>query len=229
MNIESIAKVGTQHITLSERVYRELRSAIIYRHILPGQQLRSEDLSRRLGVSRTPVKEALSRLRVEGLVDYTERHGFTVVNISRKDLPEIYEGQLMMELNAVEAGLAEATADDLAAIRDCAQNFEQKWRLTPPDFQLTYDADLALHRSVVALGHNQCAMDWYSELEAAIQGIRLAFMNGRSDVDWTAAATEHAAIMDALECRDAAQAMATLRAHAEGRVARMLSYLGPSA
>ncbi|MCL5027171.1 MAG: GntR family transcriptional regulator [Chloroflexi bacterium] len=225
MNIESIAKVGTQHITLSERVYRELRSAIIYRHILPGQQLRSEDLSRRLGVSRTPVKEALSRLRVEGLVDYTERHGFTVVNVSQNDLPEIFEAQLMVVSNAVETGLATASEEEIAEIRKAAEEVVAARDLDPPDCQVMYDADSSFHRAIVGLGHNQCAMDWYCQLDAAIQGIRLSFIAGRTDVNQKNPRAEHAAIMDALERRDVAQALAALELHCERKLARVLAHL----
>ncbi len=225
MNTDSIAKVGTQHITLSERVYRELRSAIIYQHIRPGQQLRSEELSRRLGVSRTPVKEALSRLRVEGLVEYTERHGFTVVDVTPDDLPEIFEAQTMVELNAVETGLAAATEQDLYALREAAQELERSAGKENPDFQVAYDADVRFHRLLVALGHNQCAMDWVSELEAAVQGTRLGFIAGRSQFDYASREAEHEAIVDALEARDLPRALEAVRVHGEGKLGRIMAYL----
>ncbi len=225
MNTDSIAKVGTQHITLSERVYRELRSAIVYQHIRPGQQLRSEELSHRLGVSRTPVKEALSRLRVEGLVEYTERHGFTVVNVTPDDLPAIYEAELMVELASVEAGLPSITDQELEELRHAMAEVETVREVNPPDYQLAYDADIHFHRGLVALGRNQCAMDWYTELDAALQGTRLAFIAGRSHFDYDKREAEHVAIVEALAARDVPRTMEAIRAHNASKVERIMGYL----
>jgi len=226
MNMDAIPKVGTEHLTLSEQVYRELRSAIIYQRIPPGQQLRSEELSSRLGVSRTPVKEALSRLRVEGLVDYSERHGFSVVSVTPRDLPEIYEAQLMIEQDTVENGLANATAEELASVHKAADLFKQLCEGSPPDAPACYDADLEFHKALVALSHNQSAIDRYDQLSAAVQSVRLASIGTRSGFDLATPVVEHEAIVSALKHRDVAQAMAAILAHDTGRLDRVLHYVG---
>ncbi len=227
MSTDWIAQVGTQHITLSERVYQELRSAIIYRRIPPGQQLRSEELSRRMGVSRTPVKEALSRLRVEGLVDYTERHGFTVVKVNPADLPAVYDAQLMLQLNSIETGLPTASDEDIRAVKDAAAQARRLREVETPDVQALYDADRAFHQAVVAIGKNEVAVDWFNQLNAEVQGVRIAFLGNRSREDLLVApATEHQAIVEAIERRDVLAAMEAVKAHFANRLERHHRYSG---
>jgi DNA-binding GntR family transcriptional regulator len=226
METDAIPRVGKEHLTLSERVYRELRSAIIYQRIAPGTQLRSEELSDRLGVSRTPVKEALSRLRVEGLVNYSERHGFAVIKVTPQDLPDIYEAQMMIELAAIETGLPSASAEDLAQVLAAGRSHSQLVETDQLDFQMAYDADLGFHRAIAALGHNQSAIDWYAQLEAAVQGVRLAAMSPSTMREAVAShRAEHQPIFDGLERKNVAQAQAAVQSHTQKRLERTLQHI----
>ena len=82
---------------LNEEVYRALKDAILQRRLAPGTKLREEQLSRDLGVSRTPIREALRKLEVEGFVEVLPRRGAVVTNLDDHDIAEIYEVREALE------------------------------------------------------------------------------------------------------------------------------------
>ncbi|TDR88087.1 GntR family transcriptional regulator [Enterovirga rhinocerotis] len=106
--------------TSTDRVYGELRRKVIDSDLAPGSQILEQDLATMLGVSRTPVREALIRLENEGLVEIIPRHGVRIVPVSLTDMREIYE--VCVSLESTAAGLAAAAAlppdaiDELTAI-----------------------------------------------------------------------------------------------------------------
>jgi GntR family transcriptional regulator, rspAB operon transcriptional repressor len=209
----AIPKVGIDHRTLAERVFQELRHAIVYGTLSPGTRLQSEELAQRLGVSRTPVKEALSRLRVEGLVEYNERRGFSVVDYSPEDLPEIHEALLMMEMAGIELGLAEASETEIEGIRAAADHFTQSCNETSPDAQVAYDQGNVFHYSLVKLNRNGIIEDWYSQLKAESQGLRLQAIHKEQAPEYFPLVDEHRPIVDAIEQRDANAAQTALQSH----------------
>jgi DNA-binding GntR family transcriptional regulator len=91
-------------------VYEELKSAIVDLRLAPGDPLREATLADQLGVSKTPIREALTRLEQEGLVETTSFKGAVVTGYSRQDLLEIYELRELLE-NAAARTAAESMAD----------------------------------------------------------------------------------------------------------------------
>ena len=95
---------------VTDWVYEELKSAIVDLRLAPGDPLREATLADRLGVSKTPIREALTRLEQEGLVETTSFKGAVVTGYSRQDLLEIYELRELLE-NAAARTAAESMAD----------------------------------------------------------------------------------------------------------------------
>src|SRR3990170_6161852 len=91
---------GTEN--LSARVYSEIKNLILSNEVMPGQKLRHQHLSERLGVSRTPVREALTRLVQEGHVSFLPNRGFTCKEIRMQEAEELYDLREAMEAFAVE-------------------------------------------------------------------------------------------------------------------------------
>src|SRR6478672_10391255 len=94
---------------VTDWVYEELKSAIIDLRLAPGEPLREAALADQLGVSKTPIREALTRLEQDGLVETTSFKGAAVTMYSRRDLQEIYELRELLEIAAVRKA---ATAMD---------------------------------------------------------------------------------------------------------------------
>ncbi|HEV8275811.1 MAG TPA: GntR family transcriptional regulator [Streptosporangiaceae bacterium] len=95
---------------MTDWVYEELKSAIVDLRLAPGDPLREATLADQLGVSKTPIREALTRLEQEGLVETTSFKGAVVTGYSRQDLLEIYELRELLE-NAAARTAAESMAD----------------------------------------------------------------------------------------------------------------------
>ena len=98
--------------SLSEQAYRQLRSRIVANVWPPGHQALEQAIALELGMSRTPVREALIRLQKEGLVEVVPRHGMRVLPVSANDMREIYE-----ILTALESMAAELTAQPIVPLR----------------------------------------------------------------------------------------------------------------
>ncbi|MCD2195994.1 GntR family transcriptional regulator [Actinomycetospora endophytica] len=104
----------------SERAQAALREAILGGELAPGAHLGEVELAERLGVSRTPVREALARLAAEGLVEAHAHRGARVVSFSPEDLDGIFDVRLALEPRATGRAAARATAADLDALDDLA-------------------------------------------------------------------------------------------------------------
>jgi DNA-binding GntR family transcriptional regulator len=102
---------------VTDWVYEEIRGAIVDLRLEPGAPLREAAIASQLGVSKTPVREALGRLEQEGLVEATSFKGAVVTNYSERDLQEIYELRELLEGVAVRAAATDADEETLAALR----------------------------------------------------------------------------------------------------------------
>jgi DNA-binding GntR family transcriptional regulator len=103
---------------VTDWVYEEIRGAIVDLRLEPGAPLREAAIASQLGVSKTPVREALGRLEQEGLVEATSFKGAVVTNYSERDLQEIYELRELLEGVAVRAAASDADDETLDALRD---------------------------------------------------------------------------------------------------------------
>jgi DNA-binding GntR family transcriptional regulator len=103
---------------VTDWVYEEIRGAIVDLRLAPGAPLREAAIATQLGVSKTPVREALGRLQQEGLVEATSFKGAVVSDYSERDLQEIYELRELLEGAAVRAAATDANDETLAALRD---------------------------------------------------------------------------------------------------------------
>lgn len=104
------------HERASERAQTALREAILHGELAAGAHLGEVELADRLGVSRTPIREALSRLAAEGLVEVHAHRGARVVSFSRADLDGIFDVRAALEPRATARAAERVTDDDLAAL-----------------------------------------------------------------------------------------------------------------
>jgi DNA-binding GntR family transcriptional regulator len=109
----------------TERAYRDIRAGILGGRHEPGSRLREEELARRIGVSRTPVREALRRLTADGLVEVSANRGAQVVSYSEDDLAEIFDLRALLESHA-HARAAELIEDSaIAHLSELADAMEE--------------------------------------------------------------------------------------------------------
>jgi DNA-binding GntR family transcriptional regulator len=134
--MEDAAAPEPRRETAADLAYRQLRQEILRGRLPSGAKLTEAALADRLGISRTPVREALKRLALEGYVHREAGQGARVAAIPADEIAQIFQLRLMLESYAVRRACEFATADEIAALRGLAQEMSAR---TPPESE----ADLA--------------------------------------------------------------------------------------
>ncbi len=196
---------------LTDTVYRTLKEQILARTFLPGHRLKVDELAEQLGVSRTPLKDALNLLASEGLVEIVPRRGTFVSDVSAADIAEVFEIRRALELLAAETLAERITPDQLAALR--AELHALPRAGDHADASEHMRRNLAFHQRFVELAGNRRLIELYEELRAHIQ---IGRVHARR-TDWRARLrqeqVEHEEILAALEARDAARLRAAVDSH----------------
>ncbi len=161
-------------ITSTEEVTQILREHIMSGQIHPGERLQQERLARALGVSRTPLRTALSNLANEGLLQYEANRGYTVRAFERKDIIDGYAARAVLEglaaARVASAGLDEATLAQMEEWLAVGDNALAKGRLDPIDIDDYRQMNVRLHDEIIAKADNR----WISELVRQTQLIPFA-------------------------------------------------------
>jgi len=201
-------------IRLSETVYNDLRDDIFAFRLMPGDRFAENDIAERLRVSRTPVREALMRLRSEGLVHGHFRNGWEVVPIDFARFAALYELREMIEVHAVRKLCRPEAANARALL---LAELDPVWR--PASALRLRDAlevaalDERFHLALVGAAGNPETDTVYRQVTERIRILRrLDFAYG----DCLAQTyDEHAAILAALEAGDSVQGAALIADHIE--------------
>ncbi|MCG8512005.1 MAG: GntR family transcriptional regulator [Rhodospirillales bacterium] len=138
--------------SLTEEAYARIKTQILNNRLPPGFQALEPELAQRLGMSRTPVREALIRLREDGLVEIIRRRGMRVLPVSPDDMREIYEALCCIESEAAALLAARQPPPDTAPLDRAMAEMEQA--LEKDDLDAWAVADNDYHRAVVGLCGN---------------------------------------------------------------------------
>jgi DNA-binding GntR family transcriptional regulator len=195
---------------LSGQVYSQIKTLILCNEILPGQKLHHQELSERLGVSRTPVREALTRLVQEGYVSLLPNRGFICKEIRLQEADELYQLREALEAFAVEKAienLTEAAVTELSAKIHLYGKDVQK-RFTRD--RLVYDQDV--HLEIARLSGNQTLAKTLAQVFERI--ILKRRTDGLYDpARGITAHQEHMKLLQAIKRRNTQEAVKIVRAH----------------
>ncbi len=204
---------------LSEQVYQRLKAELHEFSFTPGQRLSETALAGQMGVSRTPVREALTRLRDEGLVEVESKTGWFVCPIDFDRLDQLYDLRVLLELDAV-ARLAQSESPEtlLAPLR-------QVWLLPAAerlrDGQAVGELDERFHSALVSAAGNDEITRVHAEVTSRIRIVRRLDFTRDDRIDATY--QEHARILRAVLQRKVDQVRMLLRAHIEQSKAEVRS------
>jgi DNA-binding GntR family transcriptional regulator len=188
---------------LGDRVYRALRDEIVFLELPPGAAVREVEVARRLGVGRTPVREALQRLAMNYLVELVPGRGAFVTAVSLPDLVKITEIRVSLEGFAAARAAARATAAEREAMRGLREQITR----------LRLDQDV--HRAVYDATHNAFLEDCLHRfLNLTLRAWVLVLDSLGSSV--AGMVEEHARLIDAVVAGDAEKASALARQHITG-------------
>lgn len=217
MSLEVAAYRPIARRTLHEEVAERLRDMIIEGQLVPGQRIQEGAVGAQLGVSRTPLREAIKTLASEGLVEVLPAKGAVVRQFSARDLFEILE--VIKGLEQLGGRLACARASD-AMVADIGAMHARMLALYASRDRLEYfKLNQAIHAALVAASGNAVLAATHATLQSRIR--RLRFIGHEGPGNWAGAVAEHEAMMDALLARDADRLEAEIARHMDATLSRV--------
>lgn len=203
---------------LHELAIDRLRDLIVQGDLSPGARLNERLLCERLGISRTPLREAIKLLATEGLVRLLPHRGAQVAPLEARRLVDTLQVMGAMEGLAGELACRHANAATLSQIRSLHDEMLGKY--VARDLAGYFRCNQAIHLKIVEAGGNAVLASTYRQLNANV--LRARYMANLSQDRWDAAVREHEAIMAALEARDAPKLTRLLREHLALKLAAVL-------
>lgn len=194
----------------TQRAVAQLREMIFQGELSPGSDHLEAELAEKLGMSRTPVREAALTLEAQGLVALRPRRGMRVLPLSAQDMAEIYDVLTELESLAAEtAALKSLSATELAPLARSIQGMDNA--LHAKDREAWAEADGAFHRELVRLGGNARIMSLVAMMEDQVRRAKTVTLYMRPLP--TDSNTDHRAVYDAIARGDAVAARRIHHAH----------------
>lgn len=197
----------------ADYAYAALRREIVEQRFMPGRRMREIELSEWLGISRTPTRQALARLEVEGLLNLLPRHGLVVASLDERAMAELYEMRIALEGSSAAFAARHASERDIARLLE----FIEAEQHLPPAADALYRHNLAFHQALYTAGHNRFLVKSVAVLHDAMSllGPTTLAQPGRPGE----ALVEHRRIVDAIVRRDPDAAERAARDHIQQALA----------
>ncbi len=161
-------------LPLRDVVFNTLRQAILTGELKPGERLMEIHLANRLGVSRTPIREAIRKLELEGLVTMIPRRGAEVAQITEKSMNDVLEVRRAMDALCVELACDRISDEELEALKQACEGFEQA--VKTKDVKKIAQADVALHDIIVQATGNQRLVQLINNLSEQMYRYRFEYI-----------------------------------------------------
>lgn len=199
----SLASTPTERANQADLAYGRLKQLILDGNLPAGAQMLEQEAATRLNMSRTPVREAMVRLRQEGMVEIRPRHGMRVLPISASDMAEIYTVLTALEGTAAELVAQRGpTARQLAQLRGAVTDMQTA--LDRDDLKAWAAADEQFHLQLVRLSGNTRLIQMVGQLWDQAHRARMLTLQLRPTP--TNSVKEHAELVDAIAAGDGAEA-----------------------
>ena len=163
-----------EYLPLRDVVFNTLRQAILKGELKPGERLMEIALAERLGVSRTPIREAMRKLEQEGLVVMIPRRGAQVANITEKDLNDVLEVRIALENVAIEKACARMTEEEMRRLWLAAKEFEHT--IAEGNLVKLAEADVAFHEVIYQASDNKRLIQVLNNMREQIYRYRVEYL-----------------------------------------------------
>ncbi|GHE21449.1 GntR family transcriptional regulator [Halomonas urumqiensis] len=198
--------------TLAERVFQQLQDAIVRGELAPGSKITEPGLSKRYGISRGPLREAMRRLEAHRLIERVPHVGARVVKLSMKELLELFDVREALESMAARLAAEHMSREEIAGLREVLAVHESQSDLRSGEAYYQREGDLDFHYRIVLGSHNRMLMTMLcDDLYYLVRLYRTQF--SASGTRPQRAFVEHHRIVDAIEAGDAELAELLMRRH----------------
>lgn len=206
-------QLNDELLPLRDVVFNTLRQSILLGEMKPGDRLMEIHLANRLGVSRTPIREAIHKLELEGLVTIIPRRGAEVAQITEKSMKDVLEVRKALDALCAELACDRITEGGLSALRDACDNFEQC--VGTKDSKKIAQADVALHDIIVRATGNQRLIQLVNNMSEQMYRYRFEYIKDSSRHETLV--EEHRIIYQSIVCKDKVRAAAAARTHIDNQ------------
>lgn len=203
-----------EYLPLRDVVFNTLRQAILRGELKPGERLMEIQLANKLGVSRTPIREAIRKLELEGLVLMIPRKGAEVAQITEKSLRDVLEVRRALENLAVQLACLRMSPQTLADLKAAARAFEEI--LGGEDVTAVAEADVAFHDVIYMATDNQRLISLLNNLREQMYRYRVEYLKKKEchkQLLW-----EHQEIIRAIEAGEIDVATKITEQHIDNQV-----------
>ena len=211
-----------EYLPLRDVVFNTLRQAILKGELKPGERLMEIQLANKLGVSRTPVREAIRKLELEGLVLMIPRKGAEVAEITRQDMEDVLEVRTALEELAVKDACDHITDAQLSELKKASNEFK-KALLEGKDLVTCADADMHFHDVILSATNNRRLIQMLNNLSEQMYRYRMEYL--KDERTHKTLIEEHDAIRRALKKHDKVKDGAAIRVHIDNQKRSILESL----
>lgn len=197
------------YLPLRDVVFNTLREAILKGELEPGKRLMEIALAQKLGVSRTPIREAIRKLELEGLVVMAPRKGAEVAEITLEDLTDVLEVRKNLEELAVELCCKKATSEDIEEMKTCHENFRKA--LLSDDLTVMAEADVSFHDVIYRTTGNKRLIQILNNLREQLYRYRLEYI--KDEDKRKVLVEEHFLLINSISNKDIEAAKNAIQTH----------------
>ncbi|MDO4620233.1 MAG: GntR family transcriptional regulator [Lachnospiraceae bacterium] len=204
-----------EYMPLRDVVFYTLRRQILRGELKPGERLMEIALADRLGVSRTPIREAIRKLENEGLVIMIPRRGAHVAEITRQELNDVLEVRRSLEVLAISKACDYMTEKDIRELKEAEEAFAIQIARKDADLTVLGEADEHFHDIIYKGTNNRRLIQILNNLREQMYRFRMEYLKD-TDIRQTLV-REHDAIVKALENRDKEEATRLMSLHIDNQ------------
>ncbi len=190
---------SNEYLPLRDVVFNTLRDAILTGKLEPGERLMENQLAEKLGVSRTPIREALRMLELENLVELTPRKGAQVLDMSEKDVVNVLEIREVLEGLATQLACKKMTNELLQELKQAEQEMEQS--VQQENIEKMVNADERFHDVIFLSTENEKLIQIFNNLKTQLYRYRMAHV--KLDSGMENIIMQHKALLTAIENKNA--------------------------
>ena len=206
---EKTQRKKTEKMDLAQKAYQGIRQMLFYNEIIPGQKIKYQDLANKIGVSITPVIHALKWLEFKNIVSHVPNRGYFVNEVSLKEIKEIYDTRLLLEVSLVPEIINSVDDESLQRLKQSQDDYYAA--VDEENYYSRLMTDMKFHLTLASISQCRIQLKMLQELfdMLLLKYTRNLVLLGILD----SSLKEHATIFNSLENRDAVSLKNALTAH----------------
>ena len=210
-----------EYLPLRDVVFNTLRQAILRGELKPGERLMGIQLANKLGVSRTPIREAIRKLELEGLVLMIPRKGAEVAEITEKSLRDVLEVRRALEELSVQLACEKITKEEIRELERVAKEFQQVVKSS--DITEIAEVDVRFHDIIYTATDNQKLIQLLNNLREQMYRYRVEYL--KRDGVFPQLIAEHEAIIRHIENNEKEKATEVMCRHIDNQVEAVIDVI----